>query len=413
MAGRVIFRSGMMRPSVPPRTTPKPPTGLPALRAVYALHYAGSGLWIPYLAPFLESAGVSGATQGLLFAMRNATYVITQPLLGVVADRIGIGRVLRGSTVIATLTWIFLLQSTSPPSLVVSFLLMAVGASAVASLVDAAVIATLEGPGGGEAGGPRAYARSRLWGSVGFAVSALLFGWALRADSEGSARAAIVTVAVFQTAAALLAIAAVPAGGATMRPPTMADAARILRSRGVALVLFAGALHWITMAPYHTFFGAHVKHHGGGPMTIGLSIAVSVAVELVVMATAPRWLGLISPRRVLAIGSAAGIVRWSLTAVGSPAVIIAAQALHGLSYAAFYLATVDTIVRRTDPAHRATAQALIASIAMGLGTLAGNLLAGPLYDVDHGRTLFLAAAGFSAVSALVALTIPPAKQPGA
>ena len=381
------------------------------MRGIYALHYAGSGLWIPYLAPFLESAGVSGATQGLLFAMRNATFVVTQPLLGVMADRIGIGRVLRGSTVVATLTWFLLLRSTDPPSLVVSFLLMAVGASAVASLVDAAVLATLEGPGGAEAGGPRAYARSRIWGSVGFAVSALVFGWALRADAEGSGRAAILAVAVFQTAAALLAMIASPPRHATVRAPTFADAGRIVRNRGVALVLLTGALHWITMAPYHTFFGAHVKHHGGGPMTIGLSIAVSVAVELVVMATAPRWLPLLPPRRVLAIGSAAGIVRWSVTALGSPAVIIAAQTLHGLSYAAFYLAMVDTIVRRTDPAHRATAQALVASVAMGVGTLLGNLLAGPLYDVDRGRTLFLAAAGFSAVSALVALAIPPPRPP--
>lgn len=388
------------------------PRGLAALRAVYALQYAGAGLWIPYLAPFLEAAGVSGATQGLLFAMRNATFVVTQPLLGVLADRVGIGRVLRLSAVLAALTWLLLLRSTAPAALVGAFLLMAVGASAVAPLVDAAVISTLEGPGGERAGGPRAYARSRIWGSIGFAVAALLFGIALRGDTAGSGRAAILVVAVFQSSAALLAVALVPSRGGSVRPPSFVDAGRILRNRGVALVLLAGALHWITMAPYHTFFGAHVEHHGGGPMTIGLSITVSIVVELVVMATAPRWLSLLPPRRVLALSSAAGILRWSVTAVGSPAVIVAAQALHGLSYAGFYLAMVDTVVRRTAPEHRATAQALTASIALGIGTLAGNLLAGPLYDVDHGRTLFLAAAAFSVVPALVALAVPPAERAG-
>jgi MFS transporter, PPP family, 3-phenylpropionic acid transporter len=387
---------------VPSRTP-----GLPTLRALYALHYAGAGLTVPYLAPFLEAAGLPGATQGFLFALRNIVYLLTQPMLGMLADRVGIARVLRSIAIVAAATSVLLLLAQGTVTFALLFVLMAVGTSALASMVDAAVIATLERPGAEAAGGPRSFSRSRIFGSVGFAAAALTFGFVVPKDAGNAARLAMAAVAVLQIATALIALAA-PIERGSVRPPSFRDVGAILKNRGVAMILLAGALHWVTLTPYHTFFGAHVKHHGGGPMVVGLSIAVSVAVELVVMFTAPRWLGILAPRRVLALSTFAGVVRWTLTGLGSPGVIIAAQALHGVSYGAFYLSMIDAIVRRTPPEHRATAQALIASLAMGGGTFVGNLLAGPLYDIDQGRTLFVAAGGFSVVSAAVALAIPPA-----
>ena len=380
-----------------------PPTRrLARLRALYALHYGGAGLWVPYLAPFLETAGVSGSAQGVLFALRNVAFVVTQPLLGLLADRIGISRVLKISAIAAAVAWLLVLRGGGRLELAAVFLLMSIGVSAVAGLIDANVLATLEGPRGAEVGGPRAYARSRITGSIGFAISAVVFGVLVAKGTPGAARTAIVTVAFLQIATALLAITAPSDVRSTLRPPSLADAWRIVRDPAIGRVLLAGALHWVTLAPYHTFFGAHIEHHGGGPMVIGLSIGVGVAFELVVMATAPRWLAALDPRHVLVVSTGVGVVRWTLTALGSPAVIVAAQALHGLSYGAFYLSMVDSVVRRTAPEHRATAQALVASLALGVGTLAGNLMSGPLYDIDQGQTLFLAAAGFSLVSAAAA-----------
>ena len=381
-----------------------PQTRLFVLRALYTLHYAGAGLSIPYLAPFLEASGVTGALQGRLFGLRNIAYVVTQPLLGMLADRIGIIRVLQMTSIMAALTWLLVLRTgNSALELAAIFLLMSVGVSVVASLVDAGVIATLETKEGGAAGGPRAFARSRIFGSVGFAVAALVFGFVVSKDSPTAPRTAIMAVAVLQALCALVAIATPGARVRTvLRGPSFRDAWRMLRDPVVARVLFAGALHWITLSPYHTFFGSHVAHHGGGPMVVGISIGVSVAVELVVMAYAPRWIPRFEPRWVLMTATLAGVVRWTLTATGSPALIILAQTLHGLSYGAFYLAMVDAVVARTPPEHRATAHALIGSVALGGGTFLGNLVSGALYDVDQGRTLFLAAAAFSLVSAVAA-----------
>lgn len=372
-------------------------------------HMAATGLLVPYLAPYLESRGLVGGTQGALFALRTGLATAAAPLFGLAADRYGVGRVLRFAATLAALAAVLLLVARSPLHFVPVFLLMALGSSSVSPLTDAAILGLLERqPKGSPIGGIESYGRSRLFGSAGFAVSALGFGllfpYMLPAESS---RLAIVGVALLSSVGFLLAFDVRGTAG-MLRRPDWRDVPRLLRYEGVRPLLLCGALQWASLAPYHFFFGAHVQHHGGGPRTIGLSVAVAVACEMAVMAAAPRWLTRIAPRHVLAFSALTGTLRWWVTAIGSPEWIIAAQALHGFGYGAFYIALVDAIVKRTPSELRGTSQALVAACAVGMGTLLGNLVAGPVYAVDQGRMLFLGTAGFSVVPALIALMVRPA-----
>jgi PPP family 3-phenylpropionic acid transporter len=176
--------------------------------------------------------------------------------------------------------------------------------------------------------------------------------------------------------------------------------------KGVPELLLAAALQWITLTPYNTFFGAHVQNHGGDSVTIGLSITCAIAGEMLVMATSSRWLKRFQPRHVLAASAAVGVVRWTGTALGPPWLIICLQALHAFSFAAFYLSMIDAMVQRTPPHLRGSGQALLTAGGCGLGSLIGGLLAGNLFAVDEGRTLFLCVGAFSLLPALAALAIP-------
>lgn len=378
------------------------------MRALCFFHMAATGLMVPYLAPYLESRGLVGGTQGALFALRTGLATGMAPLFGLAADRFGVGRVLRFAATCAAVATALLLFARFPVHFVAVFLLMALGSSSVSPLTDAAILGLLERqPKGSPIGGVESYGRSRLFGSAGFAVSALGFGLLfphmLPAESS---RMAILGVASLSAVAFVLAFD-VRGTVAPVRRPQMRDVPFLLGHEGVRPLLLCGALQWASLAPYHFFFGAHVQHHGGGPRTIGFSVAVAVVCEMAVMATAPRWLGRIAPRHVLAFSALTGTVRWWITAVGSPEWIIAAQALHAFSYGAFYIALVDAIVRRTPPELRGTSQALVAACAVGMGTLLGNLVAGRVYAVDQGKTLFLWTAVFSVVPAVVALMVKP------
>lgn len=390
---------------------------LAALRTLYVSYNMGLGLSLPYLAPFLLAQGVAATLVGPLFSLRTLASIVAQPFVGLGADRVGIGRTLRAATVLGCAGIGALLVARGPASFAAVFLLLALGQSAIPVLLDAATIAELENAHD-RVEGPYAFARSRIFGSAAFAVSALAFGLFFRgAQSDATAPAAVKLMFGFGALSVLISAAVPPRpeGGDAARiapPPATRDLARLLRLRGVPQILLATALQWIAMSSYNIFFGAHVEGHGGDAVTIGLSIGAAIAGEMVVMATASRWLRRVAPRHVLAFSAATGILRFSLTAVGSPAVIIAAQSLHAFSFAAFYLSMIDAMVRRTPPELRGSAQSLLTAGGSALGSLLGGLAAGPLFAVDHGRTLFLAAAGFSVLPTLAALAIPPL-SPGA
>ncbi|HVO32160.1 MAG TPA: MFS transporter, partial [bacterium] len=209
------------------------------------------------------------------------------------------------------------------------------------------------------------------------------------------------------SAASVFISLATPPTHAGLSRPRTGDLRRLLALPGIPQLLLAAALQWVCMSPYNLFFGAHVQHHGGDARTIGFSIGAAIVGEMLVMATAHRWLPRVAPRTVLTVSAAVGIGRWTATALGSPTLIVAAQSLHAFSFAAFYLSMTDAMVRRTPPELRGSAQSLLTAGGSGVGSLLGGLAAGPLYSLDHGRTLFLAAGAFSVLPALAALAIPP------
>ena len=382
---------------------------LKALRALYVSYNAALGLSLPYLAPYLETRGIGGVLQGRLFALRTAASIAAQPAIGLAADRAGLGRALRATAALTAIGVGALLYASGAPAFAVVFVVLALGNSSLPVLLDAGTIAELEGSNAHT----HAFGRTRIFGSAAFAISALVFGLFFRgAVTTISAPAAIRWMVVFSLLGAAIAMGVPNPKGHSARPG-IRDFARLLRCPGVPQILATVALQWITLTPYNVFFGAHLQHHGGDPSTIGLSIAFAIAGEMVVMATSSRWLPRFSARRVLAFSAAVGVVRWTATALGPPILVVPMQALHAFSFAAFYLSMTDAMVHRTPRELRGSAQALLTSGGSALGSLIGGLAAGPLYEIDQGRTLFLCAGIFSILPALAALTIPPLRPPPA
>jgi PPP family 3-phenylpropionic acid transporter len=85
----------------------------------------------------------------------------------------------------------------------------------------------------------------------------------------------------------------------------------------------------------------------------------------------------------------------------SAPVLIAVQALHGLTFGAFYVAAVQRVKELTPEHLSATGQAVFAACVFGLGGVLGYLIAGRAF-VTGGSTL---AFGLAAVQELVALLV--------
>jgi PPP family 3-phenylpropionic acid transporter len=165
-------------------------------------------------------------------------------------------------------------------------------------------------------------------------------------------------------------------------------------------------LHGATCSFYDDFFGVHVADAGFGPEVLGGALAVGVGVEVAVLAAGERLLARLGVGSLLVLGVGAGPIRWVVTAVStSPLAIVAAQSLHGLTFASYWVAMVALFSERSPVGLRSAALGVLLGATFGVGRLAELVVAGVWLDRVGARALFLAFAGVSVFATWLALTV--------
>ena len=107
---------------------------------------------------------------------------------------------------------------------------------------------------------------------------------------------------------------------------------------------------------------------------------------------------------ILALGGLAAAIRWAILATTHDlTVLVFTQGLHGLTYAAPYLASLAYIRQRIPEDMSATATSVLFATTFGVALGLMTPLAGVLYDA-HGASAFLLSAAVAGVG--VVLTIP-------
>lgn len=373
--------------------------GAVPLVGFYALYFGAVGVLLPFLPPYLRSLGLSGAEIGALLAIQPALSLAAPPFWGWLADRFGRpDRVLSILAVGAGLGFAPLVAARSFGTVALALAAYAFFASSITSVLDSLALQRVALHGG-------AYARLRLFGSLGFIASAALFGAAIDVVDR---RAVIVPLALIAAYAAWSFTLRARAPGFGGRHPL--SGLGLLRHRDLALVLAATCLHWIASAPFHGMFGIHVARLGLPPWVVGASSAIGVLAEVAVMYAYPRVAARVAPRHVLLAAFLVSAARWAgMAVVSSPAALVALSVLHGMSFGAFYVAAVGLVAVRVPEAMRASGQALLVSITFGVGGLVGYLLAGAAFDALGGHRLFAVAAGLDLVPAALMLAT---RRPG-
>ncbi|HYO52669.1 MFS transporter [Archangium sp.] len=365
----------------------------------YALYFGTVGIVLPFLPSYLESLALSITQVGLLLSLSPLLALGAPHFWGHLADRTG-----RPSLVLTVLTtgscvaFVPLLFVDRFPTLVATFAAYAFFASSITPLVDSLALQHVAQEGG-------SYAHLRLFGSLGFVLSSTLFGFAV--DSVG--RAAVLVPLALLAALTLWSLtlrdSGGPSAGVSVHP---LSGLQLLADRDLRWLLAGTALHWIACAPYHATFSIFVGSLGLPPSVVGISVGLGVAAELGVMLLYPRVANRLAPRHLLAFAFVVSALRWAgLSVTTSPAIIVALSLLHGLTFGAFYVASIAFVARRVPPHLRASGQGLFAALTFGVGGLVGYASAGAGYDWLGGHRLFATAALLELAAATLVLRITP------
>jgi MFS transporter, PPP family, 3-phenylpropionic acid transporter len=358
------------------------------LGAFYAASFLVVGIQLPFWPLFLAARGLAAPQIATVFAAAIWAKVIATPIVGALADRLGRHRaVIVALAAAACLAYGALWPARGFWPLLFLNLAAGTAQSALMPLGDSITLAAVHHDG-------LDYGRIRLWGSASFVVAAIGGGAALAfapAMRDGNAVLALVLAASLALVAAALAIPAAAGGRAPRRAGGRA-LGRLAADRRFRRFAASAAALQASHQLYYGFGTLYWRHLGFADPAIGALWAEGVVAEIVLFWYGAPLLARLGPRGLMALGGAAGIVRWSLMGVlpGLPAAA-ALQLLHALTFGAAHLGAMHFIARNVPPGAAASAQALYAAVSAGLGGGLVMLAAGALYAAYGGHAfLFMA-----------------------
>jgi nucleoside transporter len=350
------------------------------------LQYAIWGAWAPVLSSYLiNDLGFSGGQVGWIYALLPLATIISPFIGGQVADRWFSSEKVIGFLALTGGVLLLVVSRTSDFN--VMFVLMLVYSLLYAptlALTNSIAMINLEDS-------EAEFGKIRVWGTLGWiAAGWLLTGWRW-AGQDG-----MLPIAPGDTLflAGLISIVMgvqsftlphTPPQKEGVKPWAFLESLKMLKTRDFAIfvgITFVVAteleFYYILTAPF-----LESDRIGVSSASVPAVMTIAQVAEIFVMAfLLSHWLKKYGMRKTLAIGVVAWPIRYIIFAIGAPAwLVIASLALHGFCYVFFFVAAFIYVDKVAPPDIRASAQSLIAIVALGFGRFLGSLFAGKIRDV--------------------------------
>jgi MFS transporter, PPP family, 3-phenylpropionic acid transporter len=368
------------------------------IAALFAALFVAAAINTAFLPLWFADRGIGPGGIGQILGAAALLRVITGPVWGTLADRIGRRRpVLLGAAIVAALTSLLYLALHDVLPLLLLSVFQASAASALNPLVDSLAL-TLARERRLE------YGKVRAVGSAAYMVATAATGWLLTrtgtwivpmllALAYGSSAAAATTL----PSAATAPMAAHPLVGL-----------RLLGQRPFRRIVVASALIQGAHAAYYGFAPLFWRSQGFSDSTIGLLLAEAIIAEVALFAWGRRLVERLGPPGLTACAAAASLLRWGVTAAAPPLPALAAvQVLHAATFAMQHLSAMLVLSRSIPPERAATAQALHGALGMGAPTGLMMLLSGWVY-ARWGGLVFLLMAALGGAALPLASRLPRA-----
>ena len=379
------------------------PGAPPSRRALFAFgsvsfaYFAYAGLFGTYAPLWFQSLGFSTLAIGVLASVQSATRLFSPYAWGWLADHTGQRtRLLRVAVALALTVALGLFVSPAYGWMVGVTLALFVCTAGVVPISEAALAHLVSRGQTLDAG---RYGRVRVWGSIGFILAVVGSGVLLQGLGVGRFPVLVVALLALLLAAALrLPVVVEAAHGSEAAPGALA----VLREPVVAW-FFAGVFFTVLAhTSLYAFFSLYLVSLGYTKSAVGLVWAVGVLAEVAWFWFQGAWLARLSTHAWLLIAAAVSVVRFGTTAAfgASPALLVLAQCLHAITFAAQHSSCVAVLNRHFPGRLRGRGQALYTVLGYGASGVIGGVAGGALSQAHGFAAVFWAASAAAAVATL-------------
>ena len=343
----------MIPSSQPPHHEDAPAYFVPRIALLFCAPLVVNGFAMPYFPVWLSTLSLSDFEIGIILAVPMFVRVITAPLAGLLADRIGErAEVLIWSAVLSLLTGLALFVSHSFWFVLVIYALQGGVYSPYVPIVEAIALTGVRRWGFD-------YARMRVWGSVAF-IAATMFGGAMIGLYGG---AMVLPAMVGGFALMILLTFIAPRVGRPRRPSTLTTLTepppKALRKLDLQLLLIGVTLINGSHAMLFAFSAIYWQQIGFSGTQIGLLWSAGVAAEVLMFACAKMIIRRFSVWTMIFSGCILAVLRWILFPMdlGFWGYFVL-QCFHAFTYAIMHTGMQNSLVRRVPEEQEASAQGL-------------------------------------------------------
>jgi PPP family 3-phenylpropionic acid transporter len=268
--------------------------------------------------------------------------------------------------------------------------------------------------------GPHAFGFVRVWGTVGYFASIVIFPWILSryqayrgiaptegGDPEAGLGVMFIVTALLALIAALVGLL-LPREGAVSTRAVRGDWRLLLGSEAYIRFLgFSFVAYLLSQGPMW-LFPIFVRSRGGDIETIRDMWVYMLIVEIPLILVSGRALQRLGARGLLGIGVAVGGLRWILCATVSDLYLLAlVQTLHGVTVVGLLMGGPLYLDLIAPERLRSTAQSVLSMVGVGIAGIVSNLVSGWLLDSAGIDVLYAATGLGSALLGCLAWWILP------
>ncbi len=379
-----------------------PQRNLWTLRLYYFLLIGGGGFLFPFINLFYTRQGLSGTEIGLLSTCASLAALIAAPWWGRRSDLTSHPRRLLQFGLLATSACMLALsQQTVFAWMALIVVLDALLSTGVPPLSDVVALAVTKQSRAG-------FGSVRLWGSLGWAVTALLGGWLIEQTGlftmfAGYAISGLASIA-------LLALLQLPRWGQhpdRLEMPAAAHSwratfASLWRDRTLLGLALALSSLWFVLNGVRQFEPVFLAQLGAGETIIGLASTIGAAVELPAMLWVDRLGRRHSSGRLLRISFLLYLaVALSVVIAPTIPVILFSHVIDGVAYSFFVVALVLFIGEVAPDRQVTTLMAIFTVTLPALIRMASGPVSGWVFDARGAYALYVIAVIGSAVGWLI------------
>lgn len=363
------------------------------LRVLLFLYHVAFGIVFPYLRLYYWEIGLSGIEIGVIGSFATLMAMLAGPFLGLLNDRFGRIRLLLAMTSLGGII------ATLGLSVAHRFLWLLLFAAAMRALfvpTDGLIAGAALKLLGNR---PERFGSFRVWGSIGFVISAWGFGQLFERTGLHRLFPAYITVTcMFLVAAFFLRTQQVALGG-----PSWTRVGHLVRQPTWVMFTLSLIILSIANSGMYNFLGIYLAELGGGAGLIGTATSLSGLAEIPIFLLGPALILRLGSKRLLAVAYSMYALRWLLYGImPAPQWAMPLALMHMVTFGPYLLAGVDYANSLAPRGLQSTAQGLFHASFL-LGSTIGLPISGWLFDTIGPAALFRIYAGLGVAALLVLL----------